>query len=119
MHFLFLTAIGHELSYSLVESDRFDDRRQRLTSLSVGFVLAGIYRPNLLGGVGGRRPSAAHRIANLAADAVLIGLGTRWWHDTLDVLRREVRAKQQQDDLDAAERIEVERPSLPGISIRS
>jgi hypothetical protein len=119
MRFLFLTAIGHELSYSLVETERFDGMRQRLTSLSVGFVLAGIYRPNLLGGADGRRPSAARQIANLAADAVLIGLGTRWWHDVLEIIRRQVQAKDQQDDLDAAERMEIERPSLPGISIRS
>ena len=117
--FLFLTAIGHELSYSLVDTNRSDEMRQRLTSLSVGFVLAGIYRPNLLGGVDGRRPSALRVVANLAADAVLIGLGTRWWHDILDVLRREVRAKQEDDDLDAADRIEIERRSIPGISIRS
>jgi len=119
MRFLFLTAIGHELSYSLVETEGFDDMRQRLSSLSVGFVLAGIYRPNLLGGTDVRRPSTARRIANLAADAVLIGLGTRGWHDVLEVMRRQIQAKHQQDDLDAAERMEIERPSLPGISIRS
>jgi hypothetical protein len=119
MRFLFLTAIGHELSYSLVETEGSNDIRQQLTNLSVGFVLAGIYRPNLLGGTDGRRPSAARRIAHLAADAVLIGLGTRWWHDVLAVIRRQVQAKQQQDDLDAAERMESERSSLPGISIRS
>jgi hypothetical protein len=49
----------------------------------------------------------------------LIGLGTRWWHDVLAVIRRQVQAKQQQDDLDAAERMESERSSLPGISIRA
>ena len=76
VRFLALSAIGHELTYTVVKAHRFDDAREQLVSLSVGFLLAGIYRPNLLADTGARRRSAVRRVANLAADAVLIGIGT-------------------------------------------
>src|SRR2546428_11423664 len=95
LRFLFLAAIGHEVSYALVEDDRLEDIRQRLSRLDpridelvhcqlcvaawVGVILAGIYRPNVLADAHGRRPSAARQVANVAGDAVLIALGTRWW----------------------------------------
>jgi len=47
VRFLALSAIGHELTYTVVKAHRFDDAREQLVSLSVGFLLAGIYRPNL------------------------------------------------------------------------
>ena len=117
VRFLFLTAIGHEVTYTIVKADRFDDGRQRLASLLVGFVLAGIYRPNLLADGGGRR-SAVRQAANLTADAVLIGIGTRWWHDILDARPREIRSTGHQIDHQVADRIELDRATLPGISIR-
>jgi hypothetical protein len=114
--FLLLTAIGHEVSYGLVKADRLDDAGQRLTNLWVGLTLAGIYRPNLLSAAGGRRASLARQVATLAADTVLIAVGTRWWQDGLAVLQREILTRPPAD-IEPAPRIE--RSMLPGISIRS
>ena len=119
VRFLALSAIGHELTYTVVKAHRFDDAREQLVSLSVGFLLAGIYRPNLLADTGARRRSAVRRVANLAADAVLIGIGTRWWHDILVARPREIPGMGRPADHEVADRIEIERASLPGISIRS
>ncbi|TMG30819.1 MAG: hypothetical protein E6H93_07970 [Chloroflexi bacterium] len=119
VRFLALSAIGHELTYTVVKAHRFDDAREQLVSLSVGFLLAGIYRPNLLADTGARRRSAVRRVANLAADAVLIGIGTRRWHDILVARPREIPGMGRRVDHEVADRIEIERASLPGISIRS
>jgi hypothetical protein len=119
VRFLALTAIGHELTYSLGEAEGLDATRQQLTGFVVGFALAGIYRPNLLADVEGRRMSTARRVANLAADAALIGLGTRWWHQLLGELQREWQSSRQRHDVEPDQRIEIERAMLPGISIRS
>ena len=119
VRFLALSAIGHELTYTVVKAHRFDDAREQLVSLSVGFLLAGIYRPNLLADTGARRRSAVRRVANLAADAVLIGIGTRRWHDILVARPRGIPGMGRRVDHEVADRIEIERASLPGISIRS
>lgn len=135
MRFLFLAAIGHQVTYGVVEGDDFDDVRRRLSRLDsrvdafvhcppcvavwVGFILASIYRPNLLADLGGRRPSAARQVANLAADAVLIALGTSWWHEGLHLMQRVIERERPQTEVEPADRVEIERPTLPGISIRS
>jgi hypothetical protein len=119
VRFLTLTAIGHELTYSLAEAEGWEGTRQRLTGLVVGFVLAGIYRPNLLADVEARRMTTARRLANLAADAVLIGLGTRWWHELLGELQREWQSSRARSNVETGPRIETDRAMLPGISIRS
>jgi hypothetical protein len=103
----------------LLNADRLDQTRQRLTGLWVGFTLAGIFRPNLLAGPGGRRSSLPRRLANLAADATLIALGARWWHEGVALLRRETASKGTAAEIELPPRIELERPALPGISIRS
>jgi hypothetical protein len=119
VRFLSLSAIGHELTYSLAEAEGSEGTRQRVTSLVVGFALAGIYRPNLLADVEGRRMTTARRLANLAADAVLIGLGTRWWHELLGELERGRQSRRPRSDVESDQRIETDRAMLPGISIRS
>jgi len=119
VRFLSLTAIGHELTYSLAEAEGSEGTRQRLTGLVVGFALAGIYRPNLLADVEGGRMTTARRLANLAADAVLIGLGTRWWHELRGELERGWRSSRPPSNVESDQRIETERAMLPGISIRS
>jgi hypothetical protein len=133
--FVALTGLAHEASYALVEGDRFADLRQRLSRLDprldqlvhcqpcvatgVGVVLAALYRPSFLDD-GDRRPrSAVRRLANLVADAALIGLGTRWWHDAAGLIRRELEAGRRSNEVEPAARIEIERSSRPGISIRS
>ena len=141
LRFLFLAAIGHQVTYTIVEGGIFERMRKRASSIHpkldefihchlcvgtwAGAVLAGIYRPNLLADVGARPPSAARRVANLAGDAVLIALGTRLWNEILGLLRREVQVKQKEIERAEVERvdesapIEIERAMLPGISIRS
>jgi hypothetical protein len=128
VRFLFLSAIGHQMTYTFVEGGIFDDVRTRLAAVHpkldefvhchlcvgtwAGVMLAGVYRPNLLAEVDGKPPSAARQVANFAGDAFLIALGTRLWNEVLGLLRREVQVKQKE--------IEAEEPaSLPGISIRS
>jgi hypothetical protein len=82
LRFLFLAAIGHQLTYTLVEGGIFEPTRRRLSRVHpnihefvhchlcvgtwVGIVLAAIYRPHLLADVDGRPPSAARTIANVA-----------------------------------------------------
>lgn len=133
--FAFLAAIGHQITYTVVEGNIFDDVRRRVSSLHpkadqfvhchlcvgtwVGVLLAGIYRPNLLADLEGRQPGPARRVANLAGDAVLIALGTRVWNELLGWLRREVQVKQP--SIESAEGLaeaEEEQSVLPGISIR-
>lgn len=138
MRFAFLTAIGHQVTATLVEGRLFEETRQRLSSLHpradqfvhchlcvgtwVGVALASIYRPNLLAEFDATSPGPARRIANLAGDAVLIALGTRVWNEVLGWLRREVEVKQKAieavDEAQAVEEDEEEAPMHPGISIR-
>jgi len=117
--FLVLAAIGHEVSYGLLKADRLDETRQRLTGFWVGLTLAGIFRPNLLAETGGRRSPLTRRLANLAADATLIALGARWWHEGVALLRREIASNGTAAEIELPPRIEIERAALPGISIRS
>ena len=136
MRFAFLAAIGHQITYTLVEGGVFEDTRRRLSTIDprvdefvhchlcvgtwVGAVLAAIYRPNLLADVEGKAASAPRRLANFAGDALLIALGTRVWNEVLGLLRREVQVKQQTiDSADGSEGIEIEHNALPGISLRS
>jgi hypothetical protein len=49
----------------------------------------------------------------------LIALGTRLCNDGLGLLRREVQVRQAQIEAADEAPIEIERPVLPGISIRS
>jgi hypothetical protein len=135
LRFLFLAAIGYQLTYTLVDGGIFEPTRRRLSTLHpnidefvhchlcvgtwVGIVLAAIYRPHLLADVDGRPLSAARKIANVAGDGVLIALGTRLWSDGLGLLRREVQVRQAQIEATDEAPIEFERPVLPGISIRS
>ncbi len=136
LRFFFLAAIGHQLSCTFVEGGIFEPARRRLSTVhprldefvhcrrcvetSVGIVLAAVYRPHLLADVDGRPPSPARNAVNAAGDAVLIALGTRLWNDLLGLLRREARIEQAEiEAVDDAAPIEIERPVLPGISIRS
>jgi len=69
LRFLFLAAIGHQVTYTVVEGEIFEDVRKR---------------------VGARPASPARKAANLAGDAILIALGTRLWNEILGWLRRDV-----------------------------
>jgi len=136
LRFLFLAAIGHQVTYTFIEGGIFEPTRRRLATLHpsvdqfvhchlcvgtwIGIVLAAIYRPRLLADVDGRPPTAARNVANVAGDAVLIALGTRLWNDALGLLRRDVEVKQTEiEAADESAPIELERAVLPGISIRS
>jgi len=136
LRFFFLAAIGNQLTCTFVEGRISEPARHRLSAVHpslnefvhchrcvetwVGIVLAAVYRPHLLADVDGRPPSPARNAANLAGDAVLIALGTRLWNDVLGLLRRVVRIKQAEiEAADASAPFEIERPVLPGISIRS
>ena len=136
LRFLFLAAIGHQVTYTFIEGGIFEPTRRRLSAVHpsvdqfvhchlcvgtwIGIVLAAIYRPRLLADVDGRPPTAARNVANVAGDAVLIALGTRLWNDALGLLRRDVEVKQTEiEAADESAPIELERAVLPGISIRS
>ncbi len=137
MRFAFLAAIGHQVTYTLVEGGIFAGTRTRISSIHPkleefihchlcvgtwsGIMLAGLYQPNLLAdAVGQKPPSGMRRVANLAGDAFLIALGTRVWNEVLALLRREVQLKQQTvEAVEHADRITIERPMMPGISARS
>ena len=136
LRFLFLAAIGHQVTYTFIEGGIFEPTRRRLSTVHpsvdqfahchlcvgawIGIVLAAIYRPRLLADVDGRPPTAARNVANVAGDAVLIALGTRLWNDALGLLRRDVEVKQTEiEAADESAPIELERAVLPGISIRS
>jgi hypothetical protein len=135
MRFMFLAAIGHQVTYTFVEGGIFADARERLGTLHpkldefvhchlcvgtwVGATLAAIYRPNLLADVDGRPPGVFRRLANVAGDAFLIALGTRVWNEGLGWLRREVQVKQKTiEAADAGQSERIEGPAFPGISIR-
>ena len=135
MRFAFLAAIGHQITYTLVEGGIFAETRERIGAIHPkldefirchlcegtwsGIVLAGVYRPNLLADVVGNKPSGARRVANLAGDAFLIALGTCVWNEILGLLRREVQLKQETAEaVERADRIMIERPSMPGIAVR-
>jgi hypothetical protein len=136
MRFAFLAAIGHQVTYTFVEGGIFEDTRNSLAAihpkldefvhchLCVGtwssMVLAGAYRPNLLADALGTRPSGVRRIANFAGDAFLIAMGTRFWNEVLGLLRREVQLKQKTvETIGEPGEIVIDRPSMPGIPIRS
>jgi hypothetical protein len=128
LRFLFLSAIGHQVTYTFVEGGIFNGVRSRVSAVHpkadefvhchlcvgtwAGAVLAAVYRPNLLADVEGKPASPARQVANVAGDALLIALGTRLWNEVLGLLRREVEVKQME--------IEADEPGgWPGISIRS
>jgi hypothetical protein len=141
LRFMFLAAIGHQVTYTVVEGGIFEGMRQRVSRMHPkldefihchlcvgiwsGAVLAGVYRPNLLDAVGAKPPSVARQLANWAGDAMLIALGTRLWNETLGLLRREVQVKQKEiekaesEGIDDSAPIEIERAMPPGISLRS
>jgi hypothetical protein len=141
LRFLFLGAIGHQVTYTIVEGGIFEGMRQGISRLHptldefihcqlcvgtwAGAVLAAVYRPNLLAEVDAKPPAAARQLANLAGDAMLIALGSRLWNEALGLLRREVQIKQKEIETadgeggDDSAPIEIERAMLPGISIRS
>jgi hypothetical protein len=136
LRFLFLSAIGHQMTYTFVEGGIFEDVRKRLAAVHpkldefvhchlcvgtwAGVMLAAIYRPNLLADVGGKPPSAVRQAANAASDAFLIALGTRHWNEVLGLLRREVQVKQKEvEAVEPREPIAIEPPVYPGISIRA
>ena len=136
MRFAFLAAIGHQITYTLVDGGIFADTRERISAMHPkldefihchlcvgtwsGIVLAGVYRPNLLADAVGERPSGVRRVANLIGDAFLIALGTRLWNEVLGLMRREVQLKQRTvEAVERADEIRIERPSMPGISVRT
>lgn len=134
--FLFLAAIGHQLTYTVVEGGILEGARRQIGGVHpkldefirchlcvgtwVGAVLAAIYRPNLLADVDGKPVSAVRHLADFAGDAVLIALGTRLWSEALGLLSREAQVKQREiERAPEAEPMELEPVTLPGISIRS
>ena len=136
MRFAFLAAIGHQITYTFVEGGIFEGTRGRLSAIHPkldefvhchlcvgtwsGIMLASVYRPNLLADAAIPQKSGARRVANLAGDAFLIALGTRVWNEVLGLLRREVQLKERTvEAAEEANRITIERPSMPGISVRS
>ena len=136
MRFAFLAAIGHQITYTLVEGGIFADTRERISAMHPkldefihchlcvgtwsGIVLAGVYRPNLLADAVGERPSGVRRVADLIGDAFLIALGTRLWNEVLGLMRREVQLKQRTvEAVERADEIRIERPSMPAISVRT
>jgi hypothetical protein len=135
MRFLFLAAIGHQVTYTVVEGGIFEDTRHRLGQLHpkvdelvrchlcvgtwVGAMLAAVYRPNLLADVDDQRPGALRQAANLVGDAFLIALGSRVWNEGLGWLRREVEVKQKTLETTPTEQpADDDRPAFRGISIR-
>ncbi|HEY8678168.1 MAG TPA: hypothetical protein VIN39_05990 [Candidatus Dormibacteraeota bacterium] len=136
MRFAFLAAIGHQVTYTLVEGGIFAGTRTRISAIHPkleefihchlcvgtwsGIMLASAYHPNLLADTLGTRPSGFRRVANLAGDAFLIAMGTRFWNEVLALLRREVQLKEKTVEAIAApDKVVIERPSMPGISVRS
>ena len=133
LRFLFLSAIGHQVTYTLVEGDIFEEPRRRLAAIHpkvdefvhchlcvgtwIGAVLGAVYRPHLLADVGGRSGRAAD-VANLAGDALLIAFGSRLWNEVLGLLRREVQKKQAEVEVVQDSLADSEPTRLPGISIR-
>ena len=135
MRFIFLAAIGHQVTYTLVEGGIFKDTRERVGTVHpkvnefvhcqlcvgtwVGALLAATYRPNLLADVDGKRPGLPRQLANVAGDAFLIALGTRVWNEALGWLRREVQVKQKTiEAVDSAGPEEGDPRAFPGISLR-
>lgn len=136
MRFAFLAAIGHQVTYTLVEGGIFAGTRTRISGIHPkleefihchlcvgtwsGIMLASVYRPNLLADAAIPQNSSARRVANLAGDAFLIALGTRVWNEILGLIRREVQLKQRTvEAIEQSDPIAIERPSMPGISVRS
>ena len=136
MRFAFLAAIGHQVTYTLVEGGIFSGLRTRVSAIHPrldefihchlcvgtwsGIILASVYRPNLLADAVGQRQSGGRRLANWAGDAFLIALGGRVWNEGLGLLRREVQLKQKTvEALEQGDRTVIEHPSMPGISVRS
>jgi hypothetical protein len=134
MRFAFLAAIGHQVTYTLVEGGIFSETREQVGSVHpklhefvhchlcvgtwVGALLAAVYRPNLLADVDAKRPGAGRQLANLAGDAFLIALGTRVWNEALGWLRREVQVKQKTIEAVESAQVQSDGPAFPGISIR-
>jgi hypothetical protein len=133
--FVFLAAIGRQVTDTVVEGAIFEETRDRIGRLHpkvdqfvrchlcvgtwVGALLAAIYRPNLLADGDGKRPGMPRQLANVAGDAVLITLGARVWNEALGWLHREVQVKHK--TIDAADGSEADGggpPAFPGISIR-
>jgi len=77
MRFAFLAAIGHQVTYTIVEGGIFAGTRTRISGIHPkleefihchlcvgtwsGIMLAGVYQPNLLADAVGQRPSGARR----------------------------------------------------------
>src|SRR5207248_6425687 len=80
LRFLFLAAIGHQVTYTFVEGGIFEDTRETLGRLHpkvdefvrchlcvgtwIGAMLAAVYRPNLLADVDVKRPGVFRQAAN-------------------------------------------------------
>ena len=135
LRFLFLAAIGHQVTYTFVEGGIFEDTRETLGRLHpkvdefvrchlcvgtwIGAMLAAVYRPNLLADVDVKRPGVFRQAANLAGDAVLIALGSRVWNEGLGWLRREVQVKQHAlESAPTGDPTIEDRAAFRGISIR-
>jgi hypothetical protein len=139
LRFTFLSAICHQVTYTLVEGSIFEDARRRSAEVNprlgdlvrchlctgtwVGLLLAAAYQPRLLSDVQQRRPSLTRRTLDLLGDAFLLALGGRVWNEGLGLLRNEVRVKEKTAEGAAAESesraiIEPGRSAFPGISVR-
>jgi hypothetical protein len=134
LRFLFLSAVGHQVTYTLVEGGIFEGARRRLSAIHpkvdefvhchlcvgtwIGAVLATVYRPNLLADLASRPAGRALGRANVAGDALLIAFGSRLWNEVLGLLRREVQVKQAEVEAVQESVPDQEPRTLPGISIR-
>jgi len=139
LRFAFLSAICHQITYTLVEGSVFEDARRRAAELNprvgelvrchlclgtwVGVILAAAYQPQLLGEVRPQRPSLPRRALDLLGDAFLLALGGRVWNEGLGLLRNEVQAKRNaveatEEPTEPRNVFEPGRSAYPGISVR-
>lgn len=117
--FVFLAAIGHQVTYTLVEGSIFEEAREQVGTVHpklrqfvhchlcvgtwVGVTLAAAYRPGLLADVDIKHPSLARRTLDVAGDGLLLGLGIRVWNEGLGWLRRQVQVKDKEVQVKEAE----------------
>jgi hypothetical protein len=139
VRFTFLSAICHQVTYTLVEGSIFEDARRRVAAVNprlgdlvrchlctgtwVGLLLAAAYQPRLLSDVQPQRPSLVRRTLDLVGDAFLVALGGRVWNEGLGLLRNEVRVKESTAEgaaggAEAGAIVEPGRSAFPGISVR-
>lgn len=120
LHFIFLSAINHQITTIVVESLLFKGFRQAVAARSryvgelvscplcfgtwVGFFLALIFRPRFVEAPPIENEPASfnrwfRRVAMLIGDGFAIALGGRIFLEILGLLRREVAVKEEEQQL--------------------